>query len=112
MAKTNPFLKKATGAAKAPVSVSQTKKHGLGRGLDGLLGGATVKHPAMPQLSAAGTQSAAARPAAPTTGIVELPIMDIERSPYQPRRDFKEEELKELGESIRNNGLVQPPWPS
>ena len=41
--------------------------------------------------------------------VLELPIMDIERSPYQPRRDFAEEELKELAESLRNNGLVQPP---
>jgi len=40
---------------------------------------------------------------------LELKIADIERSPYQPRRDFKEEELRELGESLKNNGLVQPP---
>ena len=45
----------------------------------------------------------------PTQGLLELPILDIERSPYQPRRDFKEEELRELAESLKNNGLVQPP---
>ena len=39
----------------------------------------------------------------------ELPIMEIERSPFQPRRDFREEELRELAESLKNNGLVQPP---
>jgi ParB family chromosome partitioning protein len=33
----------------------------------------------------------------------------MERSPYQPRRDFREEELAELAESLKNNGLVQPP---
>jgi ParB family chromosome partitioning protein len=42
-------------------------------------------------------------------GVLELKIMDIERSPYQPRRDFREEELSELAESLKNNGLVQPP---
>jgi ParB family chromosome partitioning protein len=42
-------------------------------------------------------------------GVLELKIMDIERSPYQPRRDFREEELNELAESLKNNGLVQPP---
>ena len=42
-------------------------------------------------------------------GALELRIMDIERSPYQPRRDFREEELRELAESLKNNGLVQPP---
>ena len=98
-AKGNPYLKKATGAGKAPASVPASKKHGLGRGLDGLLGAKPVV-PVSPVVAAP-----AAAPGAP----LELPIMDIERSPYQPRRDFKEEELKELGESLKNNGLVQPP---
>jgi ParB family chromosome partitioning protein len=40
---------------------------------------------------------------------LELPILDIERSPYQPRRDFKDEELSELAESLKNSGLVHPP---
>jgi ParB family chromosome partitioning protein len=40
---------------------------------------------------------------------LELKILDIERSPYQPRRDFREDELKELAASLQNNGLVQPP---
>jgi len=96
--KNNPFLKKATGAVKAPASVEK-KKHGLGRGLDGLLGA----KPAMPVSTVA--------VAAPVTDAraLELPIMDIDRSPYQPRRDFREEELQELAESLKNNGLVQPP---
>ena len=42
-------------------------------------------------------------------GNIELPIAEIERSPYQPRRDFSEAELQELAESIRNSGLVHPP---
>ena len=99
MAKQNPFLKKATGASKAPVSVVDRKKHGLGRSVDfgggvGSLFGA--KAVVMP--TAAGPQQA-----------LELKINDIERSPYQPRRDFHEEELRELAESLKNNGLVQPP---
>ena len=97
--KGNPYLKKATGAGKAPASVPASKKHGLGRGLDGLLGAKPVV-PVSPVVAA---------PAAALGAPLELPIMDIERSPYQPRRDFKEEELKELGESLKNNGLVQPP---
>ncbi len=51
----------------------------------------------------------AAAPAAAADAPFELPILDIQRSPYQPRRDFKEEELKELADSLRNSGLVQPP---
>ena len=50
-------------------------------------------------------ESAATLPGVP----LELKILDIERSPYQPRRDFREDELKELAASLQNNGLVQPP---
>lgn len=32
----------------------------------------------------------------------------IESNPYQPRRSFSEKELKELAESIKSNGLLQP----
>ena len=94
MNKGNPYLKKATGAAKVPV-VADKRKHGLGRrvdfggaGVGGLLGAASAAVPGQP---------------------LELKIADIERSPYQPRREFREEELKELAESLKNNGLVQPP---
>ena len=95
MAKVNPFLKKATGTSKAPVALGK-KKHGLGRsvnfggGVGSLLGAAPVVPAAVSQ-------------------ILELKINDIERSPYQPRRDFREDELRELAESLKNNGLVQPP---
>ena len=106
MAKGNPYLKKATGADKAPASVPSSKKHGLGRGLDGLLGANKPAVPVSPVVPAA----TVAATVAPVAGApLELPIMDIERSPYQPRRDFKEEELRELAESLKNSGLVQPP---
>ena len=99
MSKPNSFLKKPAGTSKAPVSVDK-KRHGLGRtvdfggGVNGLLGAA----PMMPPL---GVQSG--------SPVLELKINDIRRSPYQPRRDFREEELRELAESLKNNGLVQPP---
>ncbi|MBR4258742.1 MAG: ParB/RepB/Spo0J family partition protein [Kiritimatiellae bacterium] len=102
MSKPNPYLKKATGAGKAPASVEGKKRHGLGRGLDGLL--STTKPPVSADTVRLPTPPAAA-PGAP----LELNILDIARSPFQPRRDFKEEELKELAESLKNNGLVQPP---
>ena len=97
MAKPNPFLKKATGTSKAPVSVVDRKKHGLGRSVD-FGGGAGSLLGAKPVIPMNGPQQA-----------LELPINDIARSPYRPRRDFREEELKELAESLKNNGLVQPP---
>lgn len=50
-----------------------------------------------------------AAPASQAGAPLEIRILEIERSPYQPRREFKEEELNELAESLKNNGLVQPP---
>ncbi|MDE5986291.1 MAG: ParB/RepB/Spo0J family partition protein [Prevotella sp.] len=40
--------------------------------------------------------------------INEIPIAQIERNPDQPRRDFDEEALLELANSIREIGIVQP----
>jgi ParB family chromosome partitioning protein len=61
----------------------------LGRGLDALLGGAST--------------------AVSTTGDVNnVSLSFIEPNPFQPRKEFDEESLKELAESIRHIGLVQP----
>lgn len=37
-----------------------------------------------------------------------LPVSRITPNPYQPRREFSEEELADLTSSIRENGLLQP----
>jgi ParB family chromosome partitioning protein len=44
----------------------------------------------------------------PSAGIESVPINEIEPNPFQPRRAFPEASLKELAESIRATGLVQP----
>jgi ParB family transcriptional regulator, chromosome partitioning protein len=41
--------------------------------------------------------------------IRRIPVAQILPNPFQPRREFVEEELAELRESIRVNGLLQPP---
>ena len=104
--KNNPFLKKATGAPKAPARVE--KKHGLGRGLDSLIPTKSPVVAAEPVKPIAAVNPAAVS-SATVQAPLEVPILDIERSPYQPRRDFKDEELRELAESLKNSGLVQPP---
>lgn len=38
----------------------------------------------------------------------EVPVAAIEPSPYQARREIEPEQLKELAESIRSEGLLQP----
>lgn len=39
---------------------------------------------------------------------VEVPLAKIVPNPNQPRRDFDEEKLVELADSIKKNGLIQP----
>lgn len=42
------------------------------------------------------------------SGLKEVAIDLIDRSPYQPRADFNEEALQELADSIRAQGVIQP----
>lgn len=42
------------------------------------------------------------------TQLLEIPIQDIEPNPYQPRREFDEDALKDLESSIREKGMLQP----
>lgn len=71
------------------------KKPGLGRGLDALLSGGAARN-----------DNAASVTDADNLRII--PVEQIQRGPYQPRRHFDEEKLAELAESIRSQGLVQP----
>ncbi len=43
-----------------------------------------------------------------TTGLEQIGVGQIEPNPFQPRRQFDDEGLKELAESIRGSGVVQP----
>ena len=112
----NPFLKKASGPK--PPNRKEIKR-GLGRGLSALSGApipAAATAPAHDDLSRAPvvapppvTPFAVPAAAAPAAGsVVQVPPLDIERSPWQPRTDFNEEALKELAASIRANGVIQP----
>jgi ParB family chromosome partitioning protein len=67
------------------------KKPRLGKGLSALLG----EYNAEP----------AAGPGEPVTSV---PTSRIAPNPFQPRREFTPEQLAELEESIRQNGLLQP----
>jgi len=73
-----------------------TKKRGLGRGLDALLGGATV----------AAMQEEAVK--VDTRELQHLPLECVQRGKYQPRRDMDPQALEELAQSIRAHGVMQP----
>ena len=56
------------------------------------------------------TRAPAPSPAAlqPGERVLQIPLGEIEPNPLQPRRDFREEPLRELTESIREHGIIQP----
>ncbi len=75
-----------------------TRKQALGRGLSALL-----KDPEND------IQSASDQNADKVVGsIVELDLESIAVNPFQPRSNFDDESLKELADSIRQLGLIQP----
>jgi ParB family chromosome partitioning protein len=74
-------------------------KSRLGRGLGGLISAAKPLAPA--------TFTAAAH-ASQAPGYLEIQVNLIEPSPYQARREIVPEQLSELAESIRSEGLLQP----
>lgn len=40
--------------------------------------------------------------------VEQIPVSEIRSNPYQPRKNFEQEALNELAESIRQNGVLQP----
>lgn len=74
---------------------------GLGRGLSSLMSN-TASEVSGAQLDNGTPGGAGNGPA------VEVPLAKIVPNPNQPRRDFDEEKLDELADSIKKNGLIQP----
>ncbi|WP_374473966.1 ParB/RepB/Spo0J family partition protein [Arenimonas sp.] len=75
-----------------------TKKRGLGRGLDALLG--TGNKGAAPAADASPVESG--------EGLRTLPIHHLQPGKYQPRSAMDPAKLTELAESIKAQGLIQP----
>jgi len=88
--------------------MSAAPKSRLGRGLGGLIASAAPK-PAKPAATESTPETPAPAPAAPgAPGYLEIPVQAVEPSPYQARREITPEQLNELAESIRSEGLLQP----
>lgn len=71
------------------------QKRALGRGLSALLPSAQAEKETAPRASAAG-------------GVSKLPIEAIKRDAHQPRKQFDEAQLKQLADSIKQQGILQP----
>jgi len=82
-----------------------TKKKGLGRGLDALLGGMSD---AARGAKEEATEAAVADAMAVGGPVSNLPVDLIARGRYQPRRDFDPDSLRELADSIAAQGVIQP----
>ncbi|MDH7502404.1 MAG: ParB/RepB/Spo0J family partition protein [Verrucomicrobiota bacterium] len=82
-------------------------KPALGRGLGALLGDVSTSiKPAQPAAADDTTKVEGAPAKGERVDIV--PLTRIRPCPLQPRKDFPEESLRELADSIRNQGIVQP----
>ena len=88
-----------------------TRKRALGRGLDALIG-AGARRRDNSELS--DTQSPLTIEKSGETPVVaeerleRLPLGQLVRGKYQPRRDIQPEALEELADSIRAQGVMQP----
>ncbi len=71
----------------------------LGKGLEALL---AMKSPEPRNPAATSTG------ATPSVGLQHLRLSEIRPNPYQPRKEFRLEELAELQASIKASGLLQP----
>jgi len=111
-------------------------KKRLGRGLGNLISGGVKKEaessahdpnagaqPSAAETAAAKPAKKAVKPAtkasAPSNTLLpppgaddreyrEITVIDIDPNPYQPRREIEQERVKDLAESIRSEGLLQP----
>ena len=80
----------------------------LGRGLDALL---ARKDPARASGSALSDREGGANQTGeetPNSALKMLAVSQIRANPFQPRQEFRAEELADLESSLRANGLLQP----
>jgi ParB family chromosome partitioning protein len=82
-------------------------KPALGRGLGALLGDSPIAKPPVPAPNSTTILGAAS--AADLREHVQRVALDrVHPCPFQPRKDFSPETLRELADSIKEQGIVQP----
>lgn len=72
------------------------KRVALGRGLSALLSDTPE------------TERLEESASAPSAGVNEILLTEIQVNPFQPRKNFEEVALKELADSIKVHGIIQP----
>jgi ParB family chromosome partitioning protein len=77
----------------------ENKRRALGKGLEQLFNSENID---FNQLETSIVESAS------KDEIVQVKLSDLRSNPYQPRKIFDEDALKELSDSIKENGVFQP----
>lgn len=77
----------------------ETKRKALGKGLEQLFSNEVINFENFEKDIVSGT---------PKSEILEIKLSDIRSNPYQPRKTFDEESLKEFAESIKEYGVIEP----
>ena len=77
--------------------MSINRKRGLGKGMESLLPDFDIE-----------INTSTEKKSKNAIEVEQLPISFIEPNPNQPRKDFDIESIKELSESIKNQGILQP----
>ena len=77
----------------------ETKRKALGKGLEQLFSNEVINFENFEHEIVSKAKS---------NDIIEIPLEEIQSNPYQPRKTFHEESLRELAESIKEYGIVQP----
>lgn len=87
----------------------------LGRGLDALLGKSSPPARPSPPATAGTGAPLSPAPASPSPSaaesrerVLQVPVQRIHPCPLQPRKEFPEESLRELADSIKAQGIIQP----
>lgn len=94
------------------------RRNALGRGLGALISNPAASSPSASSSSPssqtrvaspfAGTPGTAAPVGPSAGGVFEIEVARIDPNPDQPRREFEPEALRQLADSIRQHGVLQP----
>ena len=79
----------------------ETNRKALGRGLEQLFSNESLYSNPLDTLDKMVEET-------PKEEVVEVKLSELRSNPYQPRRNFDEEKLKELSESIKEFGVLEP----
>ena len=77
----------------------ETKRKALGKGLEQLFSNEVINFENFEKDIVTNT---------PKNDITEIKISDIRSNPYQPRKTFNESSLKDLADSIKEYGIIEP----